>query len=76
MVRLLLILYIPIDEITVFFLEKSDFILWIETVVAAPALYKLNRNQILYYKSTILFGLWVINVSTSKTSSVLILLIS
>lgn len=43
MVRLLL-LYIFIDEIIVFFLEKSDFIFWIEIVVVVFVLYKLNRN--------------------------------
>ena len=56
-----------------FFLEMSDFILWIETVIAAPVLHKQNRNHILYYKRAIFFGLWVINVSTF---SVFILLIS
>lgn len=44
MVRLLLLLYIFIDEIIVFFLEKSDFIFWIEIVVVVFVLYKLNRN--------------------------------
>ena len=38
------LLFTLIDEITIF-VEKSDFSLWIETLKAAPALHKLNRNQ-------------------------------